>query len=482
MAQHKTLSSVFKRPVFVMIWTAAAVSNIGNWMESVAQAWSVVQQTHGDPVHSAFLAELLSVADFAPVLMFGLLAGVISDRVNRKAWLFFLQLMACLLGAALAIIGYLGMLTAWRVIALTFAEGIIWALNGPAWMSVTPGLVPRDELEFAIAANSLQFNLARLVGPAIAGGIISIFSVNMAFAINALTFIPVLIALMWLPSTPAPTKPHASIRQDMMIGLRFTWGHPGARRLALMLMAFCFLSAPLQGLLAIFARQVLGGGSGLYGGMLASIGLGSLTGAVALGWIPKHYPRHHLIPLSMCLFSVFALLYTASHSVGWCLAMLYLCGVFWLLSLNPSNTATQLLATEENRGRILSVLMIASQGTTPLGHLFAGGLVHVMSPEYVVRSMVGVLLLLSIGFLLYRAPEIDQSPRRGQPPQSFAARLREAITAESHRPIAPREVVLAPALPTPDGTAHGDELAADPGASRDMSRQDQELAPRAAGS
>src|SRR5579862_9410944 len=180
---RRTVFSVLRHPTFALILSAAAISNIGNWMEGVAQAWAVVQQTKDDPKTSAFLTEILSVADFAPVLFLALIAGVISDRVNRKAWLFFLQSAACLLGATLAVLGYLGLLTPWRVIALTFAEGIIWALNGPVWMSVTPRLVPRDELEFAIAANSLQFNLARLVGPALAGGIISAFSVNLAFAV-----------------------------------------------------------------------------------------------------------------------------------------------------------------------------------------------------------------------------------------------------------------------------------------------------------
>src|SRR5260221_2648128 len=108
---HRNLFSVFRHPIFTLIWSAAAISNIGNWMEGVAQGWAVVQETQNDPHKSAFLTELLSVADFAPVLFLALIAGVIADRVNRKVWLFILQAAACVLGTALAVFGYMGRLT-----------------------------------------------------------------------------------------------------------------------------------------------------------------------------------------------------------------------------------------------------------------------------------------------------------------------------------------------------------------------------------
>jgi MFS family permease len=427
--------SVLRHRTFAIILFAAAISNIGNWMESVAQAWAVVQQTHDDPAKSAFMTELLSVADFGPVLLLSLIGGVITDRVNRKVWLFILQLAACLLGSTLAVIGYMDLLTPWRVIALTFAEGIVWALNGPVWMSVVPQLVPREELQFATAANSMQFNLARLVGPVIAGFVISMAGVKLAFAINAATFIPVLIALTCLPDIPRPASSgHQNLFHEMTAGVRFVLKDRGARQLAIMSMIFTFLSAPLQGLLAIIAHQVLGGDSALYGGMLAMIGLGSIVGALSLGKIPGYYPRHHLIPLSMCLFSTFALLYSFSHSIPLSLPLLFCCGIFWLLTLNPLNTAVQLLATDEQRGRIMSVMMLCSQGAMPVGHLCAGALAHVMSPENILRYMFAVLLLFSMFFLFSREPAIDQMQDKTARSESLFAAVREAITAQSHVP------------------------------------------------
>ena len=445
MERKKTAFSVFRHREFAVIWAAAAVSNIGNWMEGVAQGWSVIEQTKDNPVQSAFLTELLSVADFGPVLLFALIAGVISDRVNRKVWLFCLQATACVLGATLAVIGYMGLLTPGRVIALTFAEGVVWAMNGPVWMSVVPQLVPRDELEYAIAANSLQFNLARLIGPVLAGFVITASSVNLAFALNAMTFVPVLLALAWLPNVPPAKNTRAeSLAQDMLTGLRFTWQDRGTRRLALMCITFMFLSAPLQGLLAVYASRVLGGGSALYGGMLACVGMGSVLGAISLGRIPQYYPRHHLIPLSMTLFSFFALLYSFSNKTWMSLPLLFFCGIFWLLSINPSNTATQLLATDEIRGRVMSVLMICTQGAAPLGHLCAGALVHVISLQHTLHYMFGALLIASIVFLFFREPAIDRAPvQTVRSPTLFAA-VREAITAEQHWPESSTESVRIP--------------------------------------
>ena len=409
-------------------------------MESVAQGWSVVQQTPNDPVQSAFLTELLNFADFAPVLFLSLIAGVIADRVNRKVWLFFLQSAACALGAGLAVVGYMGHLTPAIVIGFSFAEGIVWALTGPAWMTVFPSLVPRDELEIAMAANSMQFNLARLMGPMLAGIVIGTSSVNLAFAINAVTFVPVLFAVSQLPAhQPPPQKNKMGIMQDVTSGLRYVWRNRGTRRLAIMSSTFMFLSAPLQGLLAIFARQVLGGGSTLYGLMLGMIGLGSVVGAIAIGRIPSFYPRHHLIPLAMCIFCAFAILYSFSNTPVLTLPILFFCGVAWLFTLNPISTANQLLATDENRGRVVSVMLLCNQGAMPLGHLCAGALTHVFTPQNVVRSMLGLCLAAAIYFLLKREPAIDNASIKTVRSDSLMREIQEAITAQSHWPASNAE-------------------------------------------
>src|SRR6266567_3470844 len=195
---------VLRHRPFLIFWIGACVSNIGNWTENAAQSWAVTTQTVGNP-HQGLLVEVLQFADFCPVLLLALLAGVISDRVNRKVWLIILQSLACALGAGLAVAAFLSRATPWVVITFTFLEGIVWALNGPVFLAVVPSLVPRAELDRAIALNSVQFNMARLSGPMLAAALIGTLGVAGAFTFNACTFLPLLIALLLaIPSTPAP--------------------------------------------------------------------------------------------------------------------------------------------------------------------------------------------------------------------------------------------------------------------------------------
>ena len=366
---------------FLIYWLGTFISNTGNWTENAAQSWAVTTQTAGSP-NQGLMVEILQFADFCPVLLFALIAGVISDRVNRKAWIIILQSTACALGAGLAVAAFMGHATPWVVIGFTFLEGIVWAFNGPVFLAIVPSLVPRDELDRALALNSVQFNMARLCGPMLAAGVIAAVGVAGAFTFNAITFLPLLIALF---------RGHSQSSRARATGfglhfprhprrLEICLDGPGTRRLTIMSVIFMFLSAPLQGLLPVFAQSVLHGGPTLFGLMLSAIGLGSILGAFVLSLIPSYYPRHHLIPLSMCIFCAIGVLFSFSQTPALSLLILVASGMFWLLSLNPTNTANQLLATDANRGRVLSVMLLAQQGGMPLGHLFAGFLTHYMSP------------------------------------------------------------------------------------------------------
>jgi len=432
---------VFRHRSFLIFWVGACISNTGNWTENAAQSWAVTSQTISNP-HQGLLVEILQFADFCPVLLLALIAGAISDRVNRKVWLIALQASACALGAGLAAAAFWGRATPWVVIAFTFLEGIVWALNGPVFLSVVPSLVPRAELDRALALNSVQFNMARLCGPMLAAALIGAVGVAGAFVFNACTFLPLLIALLLaIPSTPPPSRPKtASVSDDIREGLKFVWTSPGTRRLTIMGVIFMFLAAPLQGLLPVFAQSVLKGGPALFGLMLSAIGLGSILGAFLLSCIPSYYPRHHLIPLAMCAFAAIGLLFSLSTRPVLSLIILVASGTFWLLSLNPSNTANQLLATDANRGRVLSIMLLAQQGGMPLGHLCAGFLTHYMSAPWVLRVMLGTLLVVMAVFLFVREPAIDTMPRRNLGQLTLWANLWEAITAHSHHPDYPAEI------------------------------------------
>jgi MFS family permease len=440
----KTLS-VFRHRPFLLFWIGACISNTGNWTENAAQSWAVTSQTMGNP-HQGFYVEMLQFADFCPVLVLALLAGVISDRVNRKTWLIILQAAAGVLGAGLAVAAFLGRATPLVVIVFTFLEGIVWALNGPVFLAMVPSLVPKDALDRALALNSIQFNMARLCGPMLAAAIIGVAGIAGAFTLNACTFLPLLgVLLFFIPIIPKPPRTETtSMREDIREGLRFVWKNQGTRRLTIMGLIFMFLSAPLQGLLPVFAQSVLKGGPALFGLMLSAIGLGSILGAFALSYIPSYYPRHHLIPLAMSVFAAIGMLFSFSTAPALSLVILVASGTCWLLSLNSSNTANQLLATDANRGRVLSVMLLAQQGAMPLGHLFAGFLTHYMSVQWVLRLMLGTLLAVMPIFLFRREPAIDNMTRRGMGRLPLRDAVWEAITAASHRPAYPGEVCVEP--------------------------------------
>ena len=432
---------VFRYRPFLLFWIGAFISNTGNWTENAAQSWAVTSQTVGNP-HQGLLVEILQFADFCPVLMFALLAGVISDHVNRKVWLIMLQSVACALGAGLAVAAFMGKATPWVVITFTFLEGIVWSLNGPVFLAIVPSIIPRGDLSGALALNSVQFNMARFCGPMLAAAIIGGIGVAGAFTLNALTFLPLLIILLLaIPNIPTPARSGAvSIGRDIREGLKFVWSTPGTRRLTIMSLIFMFLTAPVQGLLPVFAQSVLKGGPTLFGLMLSAIGLGSILGAFLLSCIPAYYPRHHLIPLAMCIFAIIGLGFSFSRVPAFSLLILVASGAFWLLSLNPTNTANQLLATDANRGRVLSVMLLAQQGGMPLGHLFAGLLTHYMSAPWVLRLMLGTLLVVMPFFLIHREPAIDNMPRRRLGKLTLREAIWEAITAHSHNPAYPAEI------------------------------------------
>jgi MFS family permease len=414
------------------------LSNVGNWMENSAQNWAVAAAPYAHAGDSAFMSELLNFADFVPALFLVLLAGVITDRVNLKKYLLWLQGLACVLGLGLALAAYAGWASPWVVIAFTFAEGIVWALNGPPWQTVVPHLVPREDLPRAIAANAAQFNLARLTGPFLAGMVILHAGLAAAFFINAASFVPVIWALAQLPpQEKRKVMPReGSLLKELGSGIRIVAGNRGLRRLSIMLACFMFLAAPVQGLLAVYVQQVMGGDSRTYGMMLGGIGAGAMLGALTIGKVPAYYPRHHLIPLAMCLACSCMLLFTLATAEWMGLPVLVGVGFFWMLSLNSANAANQLLATDESRGRVLSVMLLCNQGFMPLGHLFAAGLTRWLSPQWVIRSMVGTLLVVTVAFLMKREPAIDAMERRGpRKEEGFWMKVWEAVTAQSHRPV-----------------------------------------------
>jgi MFS family permease len=420
--------SVLRHRAFRWIWAASLLSNVGNWMEAVGQSWVVQQQTA-----SPLMVELLAASEFVPHALLLLIAGALADRYDRRKLLLAGQSAMMVLGALLAVTAHLGHATPWVVIFIAFAEGAAWASVMPAWQAVVPSLVPRDELPSAIALNSAQFNTARLLGPMLAGFLLTAASAAVVFDINALSFLGIVfvLALVRLPSASSASA--AQVGAGIGPSLRWAVHEKGPRRLIVGLLAFSLLTAPVQGLLPTMADQVLRVGAHGYGTLLSCLGAGAITGALTLARLPRSYPRHHLIPLSMLGFALCALIYGSARSAFAAGASLAVGGVFWVWALASSSTAMQLLVPENLRGRAMSVLALATTGPLPLGHLLGGWLANSFGARNGILFPCAALAMFSAWSTWARVPEIDSMELPPPLPRGFRAALWEALTAASHR-------------------------------------------------
>ncbi len=436
----------FASRAYLFVWIGSLLSNIGNWMENVGQGWVVASQTH-----SAFYVEILSFAQFIPVIFLALPAGMIADNFNRKKVLIWAQIAMCFFATILAVLSHMGRATPEIVIAITFFEGAAWAINAPAWQSILPHLVHRKDLESAIALNSIQYNMARLLGPAIAGFVVHRWGFAYAFDVNSLSFIAVIMALVFVKFESRPPRHRVNESQEFKGAGKWVWEHAGARRIVLSLGTFAVFVAPLQGLMPFFASDVLHVGAEGLGILLACLGAGAITGAFLLGFLPEFYPRHHLIPLSMTVLGFLIILYSTSTSLVLSYSLLFVIGIFWLWTMVSCNTAMQLLVPDRIRGRAMSILLIANVGMLPFGHLIGGLMAKYVGPRATLSITATLLMTAGIITLWKRVPEID-----GFSPEGRKIRLgnffSEVILATSHRADAlalDRSMELKKPIPNP---------------------------------
>jgi len=426
--------AVLRHDAFRAVWLGAMVSNVGNWMESVGQSWLVHQQTD-----SPFLVEVLAASEFLPVALLTLYAGALADRYDRRKLLLAGQVAMMIFAAALALLTHLGHATTWVIITIAFFEGAAWAAVTPAWQSLVPTLVPRRELPSAIALNSAQFNAARLIGPSLAGALLTATSAAFVFDLNVLSFLAIVIALVTL-RVPKDSLARAQARSNkrqkghLLEGVRWALRERGPRRLVLSFVVFALCAAPVQGLMPSMAGSVLKVSAHGYGILLSCLGLGAITGALTLARLPRTYPRHHLIPLSMLGYSLCALVYASSDFLVLSGLALAIAGVFWVWALASSSTAMQLLVPDETRGRAMSVLALATMGPLPLGHLLGGTLANYLGVRAAISLTTAALAIFSLWSVWAREPAIDaMEPSRPPPARTLRGAVWEALTAASHR-------------------------------------------------
>jgi MFS family permease len=357
----------FRYRDYRLLWTGAVLSNTGTWMQTIALGWYVFQLTH-----SPFWVSFITFANFAPIVL-SPLGGVYTDRFDRKKILVGTQTIMMVDATILASLAWTRHANLAAVMILTFGQGLMIAFNSPTWMAFITSLVPPGAMVNAIALNSAQFNLARVVGPAIAGLIIGVSSSGPAivFTVNAASFLAVLVALARIRPSPPPRKEPRGLWDLLRGGLAYAWRHERIRTMILGIAVMSFFAAPATALLPLFAADVFHRGAGSYGALAASFGLGAVTGALMLGRMGNRVsPR--VVSSALVAVGVTLTLFGSIPVYPAGLVLIFLYGVAFLLFVSGNNSDVQLAVDERVRGRVLSIWMLSLGAALPLGSLLAG--------------------------------------------------------------------------------------------------------------
>lgn len=399
----RRLAAAFTYRDFRVLWVGAFTSSVGTWMQKVAQSWLVLTLT-GSPLFlglDAFLGEL-------PILLFTLIGGVVADRRDRRRLLLGSQYVQMSAAFILAGLVYWGHVHISYILALSFATGCAQAFGGPAYQSLIPSLVQKGDLPNAIALNSIQFNLARVVGPLLAGAALAAFGTVSCFTLNGLSFLVVILALMSLhvkhiaPAAPQP------ILHELRVGLSYV-KHQGAL-LTLTVLAFAttFLGIPLLTFLPVFAQKVFHEGVGEYSKMMAFSGAGAVVGALVVAWLGRFRHMGLTALLVQVIFGTLMIGFSASRLIWVSYALLFLCGAALIMVFSLITSLVQLIAPNEMRGRVMSIYMVAFRGGMPLGSL-ATGYVANLSSAPIVLAINGALLIAVASYFLIRSQGVRES-------------------------------------------------------------------------
>jgi MFS family permease len=367
---RRTFKSLRKHRNYRLFFTGQVISVSGTWMQNVAMYWLVLTLTH-DP----FAVGILSFARFGPFTLFGLMSGVIADRLDNRKTVIVTQSVQMVLGAALAIDVLAGHAVAWHVYLIAALTGTALVLDAPARQSLTFQMVGRDELPNAVALNSTLFNIGRVGGPALGGVVIAAVGVGWCFAANAVSFLAVLTSLLMMrPSElfPIVRKGRPTMIRGIREGLSYARHSRGVLVILGMMVVFASLSFNFSILLPVLAKHTLDAGPRTFGVLSASFGLGALVGALFAATISRASWKTMFIGAAGFALCELAIAPMRSASVD--VVLLFVCGIFFTSYTANSNSRIQLDTPDHLRGRVLSLYYYAWNGLAPLGGLIIGWL------------------------------------------------------------------------------------------------------------
>ncbi len=384
---------------FRALWIAQLVSNVGTWMQTVGAQWLLINNPN-----AAALTAMAQAASLLPVLFISLPAGVLADIFDRRRYLIATQVAAIAVVGLLTVLTALGLATPSVVLLLTFGLGITTAMASPAWQAIQPQLVPREQIPSAAALGSMSINLARAIGPALAGVIITVSDPSVVFGINAISTIFVVVALLrWHPE-PGPDREPERIIPALRSGSRYVANAPAVRRILLRSALFVLPASALWALLAVVSSDRLGLGSGGYGLLLGSLGAGAVIGALLLTRIRALMSPNRLLGVFSLLYAVGMVAAALVDSAPVLMVLLLASGMGWLVMLATFNTTLQLTLATWVRARGLSTYLIVFLGGQGLGALIWGAVGQWIGVPRALLVATGLLIVGTATLLRWRLP------------------------------------------------------------------------------
>ena len=376
----------------------ALASSIGTWMQKVAQAWLIVTLTGS---RSAFFLGLESFLGELPLLLFSMIGGLFADRRDRRHMILTSQIIQMLVALVLAVLIYTRRIDITHVLTFSLIVGCARAFGGPAYQSLLPTLVENEHLSNAIALNSIQFNLAQVIGPLVAGAALAAFGMVACFALNGISFLFVIAAILALRDLHMPRRASESMVAQFRGGLEFVQGSSNLRTVIALGFFAAFLGAPLFTFLPLITRDVFHRGVGFYTQLMTCSGAGAVVGALIVAWLGKNKHMGRTLLISLTLLGTTMIGFGLSPGTALSALFLFTGGSLLVVSSALATSLAQFLAPPEFRGRVVSIFLVSILGGSPLGGLTSGWLVTRVGSAPVMLMVNGTALtFLALYFLI----------------------------------------------------------------------------------
>lgn len=392
---------------FRLFFGGQSISLVGTWIQRIAMPWLVYDLTD-----SVVLLGIVGFAGQIPTFLLAPFAGVIADRKNRYKILIATQVLAMLQALTLAVLVYTGHIEVWHILVLSIVLGLINAFDMPSRQSFMVEMVEnKDDLGNAIALNSTMVNGARLLGPSIAGVLISLAGEGTCFLINGVSYSVVISTLLFMKINPKPKMIKTSkVLGELKEGFRYTFGFKPVRFIILLLALVSLMGMPYSVLMPVYAKEILHGESHTFGFLMGASGLGALSGALYLASRRNAAGLEKIIPVSAIVFGA-ALILLSLAKVFWLASIvMIITGAGMMMVMASSNTVIQTIIDDNKRGRVMSIYAMAFMGTAPFGSLLAGSLAKLVGTPMTL-ALGGVSCIIGAGFYLRKIPELQKHIR-----------------------------------------------------------------------